>query len=137
MLEMIYRLGIGNVIAAVAGFATLLIANFLAGLTDGDTLGVLQAVLDTQFWLATHVVCITLGYATTYHRRPAGRALHPARRVHAQPLAGREQGAEPHDLRHALLRHVLQLRRHGARRACGPTTRGAASGVGIPRKTAP
>jgi ABC-type transport system involved in cytochrome c biogenesis permease subunit len=27
---------------------------------------VLQAVLDTQFWLATHVTCITLGYATTY-----------------------------------------------------------------------
>jgi ABC-type transport system involved in cytochrome c biogenesis permease subunit len=26
----------------------------------------LQAVLDTQFWLATHVVCITFGYATTY-----------------------------------------------------------------------
>jgi ABC-type transport system involved in cytochrome c biogenesis permease subunit len=66
ILEMIYRLGIGSVIAAVAGFATLLIANFLAGLTDGDTLGVLQAVLDTQFWLATHVTCVTLGYATTY-----------------------------------------------------------------------
>ena len=27
---------------------------------------VLQAVLDTQFWLATHVVCITLGYAATF-----------------------------------------------------------------------
>ncbi|HEV3136463.1 MAG TPA: cytochrome c biogenesis protein CcsA, partial [Pirellulales bacterium] len=66
ILEMVYRLGIGSVIAAVAGFSTLLIANFLAGLTDGDTLGVLQAVLDTQFWLATHVVCVTLGYATTY-----------------------------------------------------------------------
>ena len=26
----------------------------------------LQAVLDTQFWLATHVVCVTLGYATTF-----------------------------------------------------------------------
>jgi len=66
ILERVYQLGIGNVIAAVAGFTTLLIANFLAGLTDGDTLGVLQAVLDTQFWLATHVVCITLGYTTTF-----------------------------------------------------------------------
>jgi ABC-type transport system involved in cytochrome c biogenesis permease subunit len=27
---------------------------------------VLQAVLDTQFWLATHVVTINLGYAATY-----------------------------------------------------------------------
>jgi ABC-type transport system involved in cytochrome c biogenesis permease subunit len=26
---------------------------------------VLQAVLDTQFWLATHVTCITFGYSTT------------------------------------------------------------------------
>jgi ABC-type transport system involved in cytochrome c biogenesis permease subunit len=66
VLESIYRLGIGNVIASIAGFTTLLIANFLAGLSDGDTLGVLQAVLDTQFWLATHVVCETLGYTTTF-----------------------------------------------------------------------
>jgi ABC-type transport system involved in cytochrome c biogenesis permease subunit len=65
VLEWIYRLGVGNVLAAVAGFLTLAIAIF--GLDDGsDTLGVLQAVLDTQFWLATHVVCITLGYATTF-----------------------------------------------------------------------
>jgi ABC-type transport system involved in cytochrome c biogenesis permease subunit len=62
--ERIYRLGVGNIIASVAGFITLGIAHFLAG--DGDTFTVLQAVLDTQFWLATHVVCITLGYATTY-----------------------------------------------------------------------
>ncbi len=26
----------------------------------------MQAVLDTTFWLATHVVCITLGYAATF-----------------------------------------------------------------------
>ncbi len=64
VFERVYRLGVGNVIAAVAGFATLLIAHFLAG--DGDTFVVLQAVLDTQFWLATHVVCITLGYSTTF-----------------------------------------------------------------------
>lgn len=56
--------GIGTVIASVSGFATLLIAHFLAG--DGDTFVVLEAVLDTQFWLATHVTCITLGYATTF-----------------------------------------------------------------------
>ncbi len=66
ILEMVDHLGIGNTIASIAGFTTLLIAIFLAGLTDGDTLGVLQAVLDTQFWLATHVVCETLGYTTTF-----------------------------------------------------------------------
>jgi ABC-type transport system involved in cytochrome c biogenesis permease subunit len=65
ILECIFRIGVGNVIGAVGGFLGLSIAIF--GLDDGsDTLGVLQAVLDTQFWLATHVVCITLGYATTF-----------------------------------------------------------------------
>ena len=61
--ENIYRFGIGNLLAAAVGFPTLLIAYNLAG--DGDTFEVMRAVLDTQFWLATHVVCITLGYSTT------------------------------------------------------------------------
>ena len=26
----------------------------------------MRAVLDTNFWLATHVVIVTLGYASTY-----------------------------------------------------------------------
>jgi ABC-type transport system involved in cytochrome c biogenesis permease subunit len=65
VLEGVYRLGIGNIIAGVAGFATLLIADGLAS-DGGDTFIVLQAVLDTQFWLATHVTCITFGYATTF-----------------------------------------------------------------------
>jgi ABC-type transport system involved in cytochrome c biogenesis permease subunit len=64
VLECIFRLGLGNVIAAVIGFVTLVVAHQLS--LDGDTLIVMQAVLDTQFWLATHVVCITLGYATTF-----------------------------------------------------------------------
>jgi ABC-type transport system involved in cytochrome c biogenesis permease subunit len=64
VLEMIFRLGLGNVAASIAGFATLLISYFLS--TGGDTITVLQAVLDTQFWLATHVVCVTLGYSATY-----------------------------------------------------------------------
>jgi ABC-type transport system involved in cytochrome c biogenesis permease subunit len=63
-IEAIYRLGLGNIVAAVAGYATLQIAYQLS--SGGDTIAVLQAVLDTQFWLATHVVCITLGYAATY-----------------------------------------------------------------------
>ncbi|MFP6695009.1 MAG: cytochrome c biogenesis protein CcsA, partial [Pirellulales bacterium] len=64
ILEVLFRLGVGNLVAALSGFPTLLIASALA--TDGDTFTVLQAVLDTQFWLATHVVCITLGYAATF-----------------------------------------------------------------------
>ena len=64
IIECFYRSGLASLAAAGCGFATLLIAQKLAG--DGDTFEVLQAVLDTQFWLATHVVCITFGYATTF-----------------------------------------------------------------------
>ncbi|WP_437186377.1 cytochrome c biogenesis protein CcsA [Planctomicrobium sp. SH668] len=64
VIERLTKLGIGSAIASAAGFMTLRIASGLAG--DGDTFVVLEAVLDTQFWLATHVVCITLGYAATF-----------------------------------------------------------------------
>jgi ABC-type transport system involved in cytochrome c biogenesis permease subunit len=64
-LEMVYRNGIGSFKAAIVGFASLLIADRLAH-RDADTMGQLQAVLDTNFWLATHVVCVTLGYAATF-----------------------------------------------------------------------
>ena len=64
LFEKIYRLGLGNIAASVIGFLTLLVAYNLS--LDGDTFIVLQAVLDTQFWLATHVVTVNLGYSATY-----------------------------------------------------------------------
>ena len=64
ILERMYRVGIGAIVASFAGFVTLLIAHNLA--LGGDTMQMLQAVLDTNFWLATHVVVITLGYAATF-----------------------------------------------------------------------
>ena len=70
LFESIYRLGLGNIVASVIGFLTLLVAYNLS--LDGDTFIVLQAVLDTQFWLATHVVTINFGYATTYRGRRCG-----------------------------------------------------------------
>lgn len=63
-LEAMYQRGLGTVLAAAFGIGTLNIAHNLS--LDGDTFTVLVAVLDTQFWLATHVVCITLGYAATF-----------------------------------------------------------------------
>ncbi|QDT69678.1 Cytochrome c biogenesis protein CcsA [Planctomycetes bacterium MalM25] len=63
-IEAIYRMGLGSAAASAIGFATLVVAHYLS--LDGDTFTVLQAVLDTQFWLATHVVCVTFGYATVY-----------------------------------------------------------------------
>ena len=64
VLENIYRDGIGCVVAGSAGFVTLIIAHNLA--LSGDTMEMMRAVLDTNFWLATHVVAVTLGYASTF-----------------------------------------------------------------------
>jgi len=64
VLEYLYRNGIPTLLAATSGFLTLLVAWALTG--DGDTMAVLVAVLDTNFWLATHVVVIVLGYSATY-----------------------------------------------------------------------
>jgi cytochrome c-type biogenesis protein CcsB len=64
IVERIYRVGIGILVGSLAGFVTLLIAHNLA--LGGDTMEMLRAVLDTNFWLATHVVVITLGYASTF-----------------------------------------------------------------------
>src|SRR5438477_13103454 len=63
-LERIYRLGLGTAVGSLAGFITLIIAHNLA--LGGDTMEMLRAVLDTNFWLATHVVAVTLGYASTF-----------------------------------------------------------------------
>ncbi|MCW5552610.1 MAG: cytochrome c biogenesis protein CcsA [Verrucomicrobiae bacterium] len=63
-LERIYRIGIGSVVAACVGFITLIIAHNLA--VGGDTMEMMRAVLDTNFWLATHVVTITLGYSAMF-----------------------------------------------------------------------
>ncbi len=64
IIELFQRNAIGTVIAAVIGFVTLRIAHFLS--LDGDTLEMMRAVLDTNFWLATHVITITLGYSATF-----------------------------------------------------------------------
>ena len=64
ILECVYRVGLGSLVASFMGFVTLLIAHNLA--IGGDTMEMMRAVLDTNFWLATHVVIVTLGYASTF-----------------------------------------------------------------------
>jgi ABC-type transport system involved in cytochrome c biogenesis permease subunit len=64
ILEKIYRNAVGSVAAGMIGFATLLIAHHLS--LSGDTLEMMRAVLDTNLWLATHVVVVTTGYAATF-----------------------------------------------------------------------
>jgi ABC-type transport system involved in cytochrome c biogenesis permease subunit len=64
ILETIYRNGIALAAGGIVGFATLFIAYQLS--LGGDTLEMMRAVLDTNFWLATHVTSITIGYAATF-----------------------------------------------------------------------
>ncbi|HEV3142746.1 MAG TPA: cytochrome c biogenesis protein CcsA [Gemmataceae bacterium] len=64
VLERFYPLSIANVVGGLIGFLTSIVAHHLGN--GDDTLQVLEAVLDTNFWLATHVVCINLGYMATF-----------------------------------------------------------------------
>ncbi|MDO8542748.1 MAG: cytochrome c biogenesis protein CcsA [Opitutaceae bacterium] len=64
VLEVIYKNGVPSVAAGVVGFATLQIAHHLS--LSGDTLEMMRAVLDSNFWLATHVVVVTAGYSATF-----------------------------------------------------------------------
>ena len=62
-LEHFYRNAIGSVAAGMIGFSTLLIGHYLS--LGGDTLEMMRAVLDSNFWLATHVVTVVAGYGAT------------------------------------------------------------------------
>lgn len=64
ILEKITKLGVASLAASAAGISTLIVAHHLS--KDGDTMGVMQAVLDSNFWLGTHVITITLGYSATF-----------------------------------------------------------------------
>jgi cytochrome c-type biogenesis protein CcsB len=64
ILERVYRVGIGVAAASLVGAITLIIAHNLS--FTGDTMEMMRAVLDSNFWLATHVVTITLGYAAMF-----------------------------------------------------------------------
>jgi ABC-type transport system involved in cytochrome c biogenesis permease subunit len=64
ILEHLYRNGIGLVAASVIGFITLIIAHHLA--LEGDTMEMMRAVLDSNFWLTVHVITVTVGYVGTF-----------------------------------------------------------------------
>jgi ABC-type transport system involved in cytochrome c biogenesis permease subunit len=64
VIEAIYRNATASVAAGFVGFCTLVIAHHLA--LGGDTMEMMRAVLDSNFWLATHVVSISIGYGATF-----------------------------------------------------------------------
>jgi ABC-type transport system involved in cytochrome c biogenesis permease subunit len=61
ILEIIRMRSLGILISSVTGFIFLHVASRYS--RDGDTMGMLIAVLDSSFWLTTHIVAISLGYA--------------------------------------------------------------------------
>ena len=60
-VEKINKKGLGILAGSFSGLTLMLISGRFGA--DGDTIQVMQAVLDSNFWLATHVVTINLGYA--------------------------------------------------------------------------
>ncbi|MCK6490260.1 MAG: cytochrome c biogenesis protein CcsA [Planctomycetes bacterium] len=75
------RGGEGVLVGAVLAAGLLCIGRGYAD--DGDTMGMLGAVLNSNFWLTVHVLTITIGYGCTLMAGVAGhvalavRALHP------------------------------------------------------------
>jgi len=65
LLERAWRDGLGTAAACAAGFGSLIVAHNLA-LAGEDALEAMRAVLDSNFWLSTHVTIITLGYSAMY-----------------------------------------------------------------------
>ena len=65
ILEKLWRNGIGSVAAGVSGFVSLIVAHNLS-LSGEDNLESVRAVLDSNFWLSTHVTTVTIGYSATY-----------------------------------------------------------------------
>lgn len=63
-IERLEKNGIGILIGSIIGAFSLIIAHFLS--LSGDTLEMMQAVLDSNFWLSTHVIIITMGYSAVF-----------------------------------------------------------------------
>src|SRR5262249_46236244 len=61
--ELMTQRGIGLLVAAIAGTAGMFLSIRFMEAEGVDTMQQLEAVLITNFWLATHVPTINLGYA--------------------------------------------------------------------------
>lgn len=60
LIERVNKQGLGLVVAAISGTVLLFIASSYS--SEGDTMKMLVAVLNSNFWLGTHVLTITMGY---------------------------------------------------------------------------
>lgn len=65
-LERYYRNGMAVAAAALTGVCSLIVAHNLAMAGGADTMEMMRAVLDSNFWLSTHVITIVIGYSATF-----------------------------------------------------------------------
>ncbi len=63
--EYLFRNSVALAVGAATGGLSLIVAHFLS-LESSDTMEMMRAVLDTNFWLATHVTCVTFGYVAVF-----------------------------------------------------------------------
>lgn len=63
IIERVNKQWLGIVVASISGVVLLFIASKYSA--EGDTLKMLIAVLNSNFWLSTHVTTITMGYGAT------------------------------------------------------------------------
>jgi len=63
VVELLQRRRVAMAAGAMLGMAGLFLAGRYEALERVDTMPHLTAVLDTNFWLSTHVTCVTMGYA--------------------------------------------------------------------------
>ncbi len=61
IIELFNKQWLGIVVASICGLVFFLISGKFSA--EGDTMRMLVAVLDSNFWLGTHVLTITIGYA--------------------------------------------------------------------------
>ncbi len=102
MIEFFTRRGIGLLLAAICGAGGMFLSIRYEVKEAVDTMDPLQAVLDTNLWLATHVTTINIGYAAGMLAAFLGvyyllyRFLRPLKRVFRQLRTG-EQGEIFHE----------------------------------------
>jgi len=63
VLEFFTRVGVGTLVAVLSGLLGMFLSIKYEAKEATDTITQLVAVLDTNFWLATHVIIINIGYA--------------------------------------------------------------------------
>jgi ABC-type transport system involved in cytochrome c biogenesis permease subunit len=64
IMERVDKRGIGLAVASLVGMGTLMIAQQLS--VAIDVFEQVRAVLDSNFWLGTHVIVVTLGYSAMF-----------------------------------------------------------------------